>query len=383
MGKGGNRQQQVTTQETHLPPWVSRAAQGNLALANRLTDPFVQTLPSHMVAPFNEDQHRSFEITRDYAAGTSPITPNDLGWSYYRGFAARGPYTMARMGGIPQMGAAEIAPVQGMSAVTIDPIQSIAAQKFTDANIKQYMNPYTGEVIDSALADLHEEYGRNQTAAGLLQAAGGAFGGARHGIREAQVAEDHLRNVATTTSGLRNQAYNTAAGLIQSDQNRALQTAQANQQAALQRAHQQALLEQEANRHAVELAQQKAMQQANLNQQAASTNAGLAMQGRQADIDSRYRSDQQRLGAVGAMADVTLQAQQLEDQRILQNAALLNDIGNQQQHQEQAQLDAPFRALEIRNNTLRGTPFPQTQVTTMENRGGGKGGLLSGLRHVF
>lgn len=77
------------------------------------------------------------------------------------------------------------------------------------------------------------------------------------------------------------------------------------------------------------------------------------MQGRQADISSRYASDQERLGAVSSMADATLQAQQLEDQRILQNAALLNDIGNQQQQNTQADLDAPFCALEIRNNTLR------------------------------
>jgi hypothetical protein len=69
----------------------------------------------------------------------------------------------------------------------------------------------------------------------------------------------------------------------------------------------------------------------------------------------------------------------LEDQRTLQNAALLNDIGNQQQRQTQAELDVPFRALEIRNNTLRGTPYPTTQTSTTESGGGGKGGLLSGL----
>ena len=88
------------------------------------------------------------------------------------------------------------------------------------------------------------------------------------------------------------------------------------------------------------------------------------MQGRQADISSRYASDQQRLGAVNSMADATLQAQQLENQRILKNAALLNDIGNKQQQNTQADLDAPFRALEIRNSTLRGTQFRQTQVST-------------------
>lgn len=108
----------------------------------------------------------------------------------------------------------------------------------------------------------------------------------------------------------------------------------------------------------------------------------FSAQGRQADINSRYASDQQRLGAVQSMANATLQAQQLEDQRILQNAALLNGVGNQQQRQTQAELDAPFRALEIRNNTLRGTPYPQTQVSTTESGGGGKGGLLNNIGSI-
>lgn len=213
-------------------------------------------------------------------------------------------------------------------------------------------------------SDLRDEYGSMLTSLNLSQAASGAFGGERHGIKEAQVADDNLGNVARTTSPLRNQGFNVAAGLIQGDQNRALQAAQANQSAALQRASQQAQLEQEGNLYAADLAQQTALQQAQLNQQTASTNAGLTMQGRQADISSRYASDQQRLGAVNSMADATLQAQQLENQRILKNAALLNDIGNKQQQNTQADLDAPFRALEIRNSTLRGTQFRQTQVST-------------------
>jgi hypothetical protein len=311
MGKGGGKNQQVTTQETQLPPWVTQAAQGNLALANRLTEPFVQSPPDAMVAPLNADQKTSFDITRGFAAGVNPITANDLGHSYYRGFADRAPYTMAKMGGIPEIQGANIASTSPMSVAKIGSVQDVSAGKFTDADINAYMNPYTDQVVDSALDDLRDEYGRTLTSSDLSQAASGAFGGARHGIRDAQVADDHQRNVARTTSGLRRDAFNAAAGLIQGDQNRALQAAQANQSAAQQRALQQAQLEQEGYRYRADLEGRNALEQARLNQQTASTNADLTMRGRQADIASRYQSDQQRLGAVQSMANATLQAQQI------------------------------------------------------------------------
>lgn len=382
MGKGGGQQQQVTTQETQFPAWATQAAQGNAALAKRLTDPFVHQIPQHMTAPFNADQQRGFDITRSYVTGASPITANDLGYSYYRGFADRAPYTMAQMGGIPSISPVSIDPLREFNAAEVDNVQDVKAGRFTDADLNAYMNPYIDEVVDTSLANLSNAYGRTLSAANLRQATSGAFGGARHGIREAQVADDHLRNVASTTSGLRNQAFNTAAGLIQNDQNRALQAAQANQTAAQQRALQEAQLQQEANRYATDAANQRALEQARLNQQAAQANADLTMSGRQADISARYASDLQRLGAVQNMADATLQAQQLEDQRILQNAALLSEIGSQQQQNEQAELDVPFRALEVRSNTLGATPLPQTVTNTAQvSRGGGsgKGGLLNKL----
>lgn len=146
--------------------------------------------------------------------------------------------------------------------------------------------------------------------------------------------------------------------LAQGDQNRSLQAAQGNQQAGLQRVMQQAQLEQEANRANSDWQRNQALEQARFNQQANSTNANLTMTGRQADIDSRYRSDQQRMGAVQSMADTTARAQQLDDQRTLQNADLLAQIGGQQQQQNQALLDVPFDLAQWRANILSSTPFP-------------------------
>lgn len=355
---GGMFSKSKSRSTQRVVPWAAQAGQANLADANRLSAPFLTETPTERVASFNDDQLNSFDMTRNYAAQSNPISQNDLGWSYYRGFADRGPYTMGREGGIPSMQAAQIGGAPSMQAATVRQVAGVNAQKFTDADINAYMNPYTNQVVDASVADLGENYARTLSSSGLQQAAGGAFGGGRHGIREAQVADDYLRTVGSTSSQLRNQAFNNAAGLIQGDQNRALQAAQGNQQASLQQAIQQAQMQQEASRTNTDWQRNQAIEQARLNQQANSTNANLTMTGRQADIDSRYRSDQQRMGAVQGMADATARAQQLEDQRTLQNAELLAQIGGRQQQQKQAELDVPFDMLQWRANILNGTPFP-------------------------
>jgi hypothetical protein len=59
-------------------------------------------------------------------------------------------------------------------------------QSFTDANMQDYMNPYIEGALDPAARELREEIARQQQ--GISGAAGmqGAFGGARHGIAEAE-----------------------------------------------------------------------------------------------------------------------------------------------------------------------------------------------------
>ncbi len=362
MGLKGGKKTKTTTVEK-LPAWVTQAAQSNLSLANSLTAPFLENTPDYMVAPFNEDQLNSFDIARNFAGGQSQITADDLGRSHYQTIANRGPYTLSQVGGVPTV---NVTPNGGGQGTSVAPVAQIAAQKFTDANINDYMNPYTQSVVDSSMNDLRDEYSRSQALSDLQQAAGGAFGGGRHGIRDAQVTDDYLRNVSRTSSGLRNQAFNTAAGLIQGDQNRALQAAQANQQANLQRSMQETQLRQ---------------QQAQLRHNAAVQNANLAMQGRMADLNSRYQSDRQSMDAVGQMANAAMTAQQLADQRTLQNAELLGAIGLQQQQQDQALADVPFKALDYRINALRGTPYGKTtvQTTKTKNTGlGGAGRLLGG-----
>jgi hypothetical protein len=331
-----------TTQKTTIPSWLENFAQQNLNYANQLTAPVLAGSAPGAVVPFQSDQLKAFDMARNYASGSSPITANALGYDRLQALTDAKPRTLSDFGGIPQQA----------SAPQIAGTKSVSAQKFTDADINAYMNPYLQNVVDSSMTDLGDAYGRNLTASNMQAAASGAFGGGRHGIRDAQVADDYMRNVARTTSGLRNQAYDSAAGLIQGDQNRALQAASANQQASLQRA----------------------LAQAQMQQQTALSNADRLMQGRLADASNANQADQMRFSAINAMGDAALKAQTSQDQRALQNISLLGQIGDQQLAQQQAIANAPIEALKLRHAMMTGTPY--SSETTTKQSGGGLGGLL-------
>jgi hypothetical protein len=95
-----------------------------------------------------------------------------------------------------------------------------------------YRNPFEDQVVKSALGDLERQYGSTRNASNMQQAAAGAFGGGRQGIREAAMADDYLRTVGATSGGLRAQGFNTAAGLGMQDANRSLTADTFNNQQA-------------------------------------------------------------------------------------------------------------------------------------------------------
>lgn len=105
--------------------------------------------------------------------------------------------------------------------------QTVTAEqgaKFMDS----YRNPFEDQVVGAALADLESKYGKVLNSSNMQAAASGAFGGGRHGIRDAAVADDYLRNVAATTGGLRSRGFETAAGLGMQDAGRFLQADSTN-----------------------------------------------------------------------------------------------------------------------------------------------------------
>lgn len=99
--------------------------------------------------------------------------------------------------------------------------QNVTAQQGSQF-MDSYRNPFEDQVVQSALSDLERQFGRTQNASNMQQAASGAFGGGRHALREATIADDYLRTAGATAGGLRAQGFNTAAGLGMQDASRAL-----------------------------------------------------------------------------------------------------------------------------------------------------------------
>jgi hypothetical protein len=88
-----------------------------------------------------------------------------------------------------------------------------------------YQNPYENQVVQAAMQDVGQQaaMGLNQLRSNATQA--GAFGGARHGIAEAEAMKGYQQQAMNTAAQMRQQGFNTALGASQSDLARQLGSA--------------------------------------------------------------------------------------------------------------------------------------------------------------
>src|SRR5882762_6511721 len=79
--------------------------------------------------------------------------------------------------------------------------------------LDKYLNPYTANVIDASLNDLNRarQLGINQNASNATLS--NAFGGDRQAVTDAETNRAYLDAAGRTIAGLRNQGFDTAAGL--------------------------------------------------------------------------------------------------------------------------------------------------------------------------
>jgi hypothetical protein len=156
--------------------------------------------------------------------------------------------------------------------------QSYGAAQLSDKDINDYMNPYTQNVIDTTMGDLDKARQMALNSTGAAATAGGAFGGDRHGIMEAQNNADFMDQVARSSAQLRNQGYQNAQAAAMGDVNALNQSYQSNAAMA-----QQAGLANQAAQNARSqfvggTANQNAMQTGLANQSAANQAAALGAQ---------------------------------------------------------------------------------------------------------
>lgn len=98
-------------------------------------------------------------------------------------------------------------------------------------NLSDYENPYRDKVLNPVLSDYDVNAGKTRAAQAAQAAAGGAFGGSRYGVREAQTEGELARGRAATEGGLLSDMFTQATGLSSQDAARRQQAMQGNQSA--------------------------------------------------------------------------------------------------------------------------------------------------------
>jgi len=296
---GKSSQPQTVTNRTELPAWLNQAAQENLQLANEIGSRPYTPYTGNLVAGFTPAQLQAQDMVRAMAGST------------------QGAFNQAQSGAT---GAMEYTP-ENVQA------QNVTAGSIPETDISAYMNPYLSEVENRAVANAQRALKGSLADIGSKAARSGAFGGSRQGILEGVATAEAARNVGDLSAQLRQQGYNTAAGLAQSDINRQFEAARANQLAGMN-------------------AQQ-------LNQA-----AGLT-------------ANQQRMAAAGLLGSLATR----EQTAAMDQATALNQVGLQQQALEHArlqdqysrfmeQLNHPREMLNLRLAAVGATPYGQSSTQT-------------------
>lgn len=315
------KQPAVTQQisKVELPAWVDAASQANVAEANQIAAQPYQAYTGERVA--------GLTAMEQAAGGTlnSGIARSNTALDAATGIAAN-------TGGF--------APRQVRAPGAVGDVE---AQGFLSRNVGAYMDPELNNVINPTMDRMRREISMGTQAIGDEARGVGAWGGSRHGVREAVYGAEGARNMAATEAGMRSQAYNNATGLITQDNASALQAALANQNKSLN-VNQQGLAAQTANQNAD-------IAGAGLRLQAGS----LANQTAQTAADTAGRSSilQQQLG---------------QNERSVAQAQL-----DQQHAAFQEQRDAPTEALNLRLAALGMSPYGKTTsgTTTQPNNNSG------------
>ena len=194
---------------------------------------------------------------------------------------------------------ATMAQAPGQDLYSYDPAtmqgQSYQAAQLSDQDINQYMNPYTQNVIDSTMNDLDMARQNALNNTGVAATRGGAFGGDRHGIMEAQNNNDYMQNVARTSAQLRNQGFQNAQRAAMGDvsaQNQALSSnAAMAQQAGLANQAAQNARDQFVGQTANQNAMQTALANQNAYNRAGAINAQLAQANNQFNAGQNMTQD--------------------------------------------------------------------------------------------
>jgi len=78
-------------------------------------------------------------------------------------------------------------------------------------SLNMFMNPYTGQVVDSAVRDIRDESARQGSDIASLASTSGAFGGTRQSLLESELGRNTQRTVGDVSGQLRSQGFESSA----------------------------------------------------------------------------------------------------------------------------------------------------------------------------
>jgi hypothetical protein len=221
--------------------------------------------------------------------------------------------------------------VAGAGANTYE-AQGYDAERFNASSLLEgldkYMSPYTGDVVNTALADYDFGAGETRANQALDEARSGAFGGSGAAITRALTEDSLTRGRGALSAGLRDTAFTRGAGLSATDAGFRNQAAAANAAAANQAAAFRAQAANEAGRF----------------------NAGA--------MDTALNRQLTAGGALGSLG-----AQEGADTRA--NVALQGQMGAEQRAISQALAGAPISVLQALAGTYSGLPLNLLSGETM------------------
>lgn len=378
----GGSQPSTTTQiqRTELPKWVEGASQENYAFAKQVANrPFQQYLGQEV-------------------AGLSPAEINaarflNQGTAKAQGLYGNAQTALQRATGFQSSlvktpnGFQAVQGPQGVDAIgRIGGVDDVSHQRFSGDDLKAYLNPYTGQVVDTTLSGMRDNLAISNQKADDAARGSGAWGSSRSGVMQAVLESQGAKDMAATEAGLRSQAYTDAAGRLQADNSSALQAALANQASGLTtQGHN--LQRSQSNQSSALQTQAMRLQAQQGNQTARAQQAALGLQGQMANQSALQNAANLRMqagmglqGLGDSVANTAgksalMSAQLGANARSIQQAKL-----DERESRFDARYQAPLDALNTRLAALGMSPYGKSQ-TTFEQRDGGESssGLMTGL----
>lgn len=307
MSKSGSSQTSTTT----IDPDLKKAYLQNLEQAQGVA----AALPTRQFADFNPLYQAGEQQLVNTAIAGQGIGTTNAAAEYVNQAAQFQPYYT---GGIN-------AGMSNQAGATGYTPGDVTAAQANFANIGNYMNPYTEQVIRNNLGDIESARQTAVQQMGEAATRAKAFGGTRQGVAEAATNKAYADKAAQMSADLRMKGFDTSANLMQQDLQR-------QQQANLQQSQQGAT----AGQFSAGAVNAATLQNATQGNEMQRFNANLAQQSDLANQQAYAAANAQRLAAAGQLGSLGQQQQTMG----LEGARAVLGAGTARQQLTQQELDA-------------------------------------------